>query len=162
VRSRACPCVDNPSSKLASPVASRNDFSQEWVAFDSKKECKPIKTEVMDRIYQNAVLCENLFSVEPPQKKVLVTLSNISATPAALRGFLKHEAKGEFFAIVCNVRIYFLERPRHLRRYILDLVRSRRAMRPEKQIVRVILRSGEPQPPRSTDLRQQSDICTQS
>ncbi|MGC2397797.1 MAG: hypothetical protein WA579_17595, partial [Rhodomicrobium sp.] len=68
---------DNPSSKLASPVASRNDFSQKRVTFYSKKERKLIKTEVMDQLYQNAVLCENLFSVEPPQKKFLVTLSNV-------------------------------------------------------------------------------------
>ena len=119
----------------------------------------------MDRIYQNDVLCENLFSVEPPQKKVLVTSPTYQRRQpprGASPGILKHEAKGDFFAIVCNVRIYFLERPRHLRRYILDLVRSRRAMRPEKQIVRVIRGSGEPQPSRSIDVRQQSDIFTQS
>jgi len=31
----------------------------------------------MDQFYQNAILYENLFSVETPKKKVLITLSNI-------------------------------------------------------------------------------------
>jgi hypothetical protein len=58
----------------------------------------------MDQLYQNAVLCENLFSVDPPQKKSWSrspTYERRQPPCGASSGILKQEPEGEFFVIVC-------------------------------------------------------------